>query len=299
MIDSEINAFIGSLQFERSMAVNTCEAYARDLRRFDEFLSERETPLTVNEVKINDISEFLEKERVEGLKPSTRLRRVAAIRMFFRYLKERRIIRVDPTELLDSLKKGLVLPRVLSEEEVFRMLDEVKGEDARDLRDRAILEIMYGCGLRVSEVIGLRMDSIVGGGELLRVFGKGSKERVLPIGVAAGKALERYLKGARGMFVRGDGPQTHIFLTRLGKAWTRQGIFKLIRERAAAVGIAAEKISPHVLRHCYASHMLEHGADIRAIQELLGHADISTTQIYTHVDTARFSEIHKRFHPRA
>lgn len=179
------------------------------------------------------------------------------------------------------------------------MLDEVKDEDPTSLRDRAILEVMYGCGLRVSELCELKREDIVAEGELLRILGKGSKERIVPIGGAAGRALTAYLEGSRESFARGDLSESHIFLTRLGRPFTRQGIFKIVRARAAAVGIAADRISPHVLRHCFASHMLSHGADIRAIQELLGHADIGTTQVYTHVDTARFGDIHRKFHPRA
>ena len=177
------------------------------------------------------------------------------------------------------------------------MLDEVKGEDPVSLRDRAMLEVMYGCGLRVSELCELKREDIVADGELLRILGKGSKERIVPIGGAAGRALAAYLGGARESFARGDLAGRHVFLTRLGKPFTRQGVFKIVRARAAAVGIAPDRISPHVLRHCFASHMLSHGADIRAIQELLGHADIGTTQVYTHVDAARFEEIH-RLHPR-
>ncbi len=179
------------------------------------------------------------------------------------------------------------------------MLDEVKGDDPISLRDRAILEVMYGCGLRVSELCELKREDIVADGELLRILGKGSKERIVPIGTAAGRALTAYLEGSRESFSKGNLAESHIFLTRLGRPFTRQGIFKIVRTRAAAVGIAADRISPHVLRHCFASHMLSHGADIRAIQELLGHADIGTTQIYTHVDTARFSDIHRQYHPRA
>ena len=179
------------------------------------------------------------------------------------------------------------------------MLDAVSGKDPRELRDRAMLEVMYGCGLRVSELCALSTDDIIADGELLRVLGKGSKERVVPIGKAAGRALTDYFASARDVFTKGDPSVTTVFVTRLRKPFTRQAVFKMIKERATAVGIDPKRISPHVLRHCFASHMLQHGADIRAIQELLGHADIGTTQIYTHVDTHRFGELHRRFHPRA
>lgn len=295
-LDDEIEMFDFALRFERRMSANTCEAYGRDLRFFGEWLKRRGRTAAAA-VTRDDIALFLREEREAGLKGSTRARRTAAIRMWLRYLKERRMIPQNPSDLMDPPKKALALPRVLTEEEVASMLDNVSGVEPRELRDRAILETLYGCGLRVSELCDLKMDDIVADGELLRVLGKGSKERIVPIGIAAGRALESYFASARGAFVKGNLAETHVFVTRLGRPFTRQGVFKVIRERAAAVGIAADRISPHVLRHCFASHMLSRGADIRVIQELLGHADIGTTQIYTHVDAARFAEIHK-LHPR-
>lgn len=296
MLADETEAFILALELERGMARNTCEAYASDLKFFTDWLKSRGRS-SAGEITREDIAEFLRVERDAGMKGSTRARRTAAIRMWLRYLKERHMIRTNPSELMDPPKKELVLPRVLTEAEVFAMLDEIKDNDARSLRDRAILETMYGCGLRVSELCGLRMDDFLAEGELLRIMGKGSKERVVPIGGAAGRALTAYFESARPCFAKGNLAETHVFLTRLGRPFTRQGVFKLIRERAAAVGISADCISPHVLRHCFASHMLAHGADIRVIQELLGHADIGTTQVYTHVDASHFAEIHK-LHPR-
>lgn len=297
-LESEIEGFLVSLVLEYGLSENTCKSYGADLRQFAAHLKNRGKS-AAQEVIDEDIIGFLSFERDRGTKGSTRSRRFAAIRVFFRYLHERHKITKDPTELMELPKKSVSLPRIVSEEEVARMLDEVKGEDPRDLRDRAILEMLYGCGLRVSELCALKQEDVVADGELLRILGKGSKERLVPIGHAVGGALVRYYEGAREFFTRGNLAETHIFLTRLGRPFTRQGIFKIIRERATAVGIAAERISPHVLRHCFASHMLQHGADIRAIQELLGHADIGTTQIYTHIDTARYGEIHRRFHPRA
>jgi integrase/recombinase XerD len=297
LLDSERDAFLGHLRYERSMAENTCVAYARDLRFFAEFLKRRGRS-GAEEITRDDISEYLMAERKDGRKSTTRARRNVAIRMFLGFLKERRYIRSNPAELLDPPKKAKALPRVLSEEETFQMLDKVDGTDPRSLRDRAILEVMYGCGLRVSELCALKLEDIVADGEVLRVLGKGSKERVVPIGKAAGRAVTAYLASARDVFTKGDPSVREVFVTRLKKPFTRQAVFKLIRERALAVGIAPERISPHVLRHCFASHMLQHGADIRAIQELLGHADIGTTQVYTHVDAARFGDLHRRFHPR-
>lgn len=297
-LEAEIAEFIGALEFERALAANTCEGYSRDLALFEEFLRKRDKTAAA-QVTRDDISAFLRSERAAGMASATRARRSAAIRMFLRYMKETRRIASDPSELMDPPRREQALPRVLSEEETARMIDAVAGETPRELRDRAILEILYGCGLRVSELCDLEMDDIAGDGELLRVAGKGAKERVVPLGGAAARALNAYFAGARGAFTKGDPSIPQVFVTRLARPFTRQGVFKLIRERAAAAGIPAERISPHVLRHSYASHMLAHGADIRAIQEMLGHANIATTQIYTHVDAARFSEIHRLYHPRS
>ena len=298
MLAGEIDGFVASLMLERSLSANTCSAYASDLGFFRGYL-EAHGVTSVAAIAREHIVGFLRAERETGLRDSTRARRTAAIRMWLRYLKERKLIPHNPSDLMDTPKKALVLPRVLSEEEVARMLDAVAGAEPRELRDRAMLEVMYGCGLRVSEVCSLGTDDVVAEGELLRVFGKGSKERLVPIGHAAGRALVAYLEGGRAAFAKDGAEIPQVFVTRLGKPFTRQGVFKIIKQRAAAVGIASDRISPHVLRHCFASHMLAHGADIRAIQEMLGHADIGTTQVYTHIDTAKFGEIHRKYHPRA
>lgn len=297
MIGSDIDDFVASLRFERGLSENTCQAYASDLRSFHEFLVGRK----IDDVSLVDrgiVVDFLQ-EAAAGFNRATVARRLASLRSWLKYLHSRRRISEDPTALMKQARKSLVLPKTLSEREVSDMIGGIAGDDPRSVRDRAILEVLYGCGLRVSELCSLSLDSIVGDGELFRIFGKGSKERLVPIGAAAGKAVMDYLERARGYYANGDIANDRLFLTRLGKMFTRQGIFKIIRQRAAAAGIPQEKISPHVMRHCFASHMLGRGADIRAIQELLGHSSVSTTQIYTHVDAARFGEIHRRFHPRA
>lgn len=297
-LSEAIERFIASLRYEREMAENTCLAYQNDLSFFRQW-AESTAAKSYDTLKREDIVAYLKTVRDAGASSATLARRLVAVRQFYRFLKERHFIATDPTELLDGQKKGRTLPRILTEEEVFRLLDSISGEAPRDLRDRALLETLYGCGLRVSEACDLKREDIVADGELVRVFGKGSKERLVPLGHAAGAAIGRYLEKARGRFLSANSRCENLFVTRLGKAFTRQGIFKILRQRAAAVGIAAEAISPHVLRHCFASHMLQRGADIRAIQELLGHADIGTTQIYTHINEGSFREIHHRFHPRA
>jgi integrase/recombinase XerD len=298
LFDSEIEGFIDALILERGLSKNTCDAYARDLRLFANWLKSKDKS-AASQITLSDITEFLASERRAGMLSTTRARRTAAIRMWLKHLKERRIVSNNPSELMESPKKGRSLPKVLSEEEIIAMIEAVNGDDPRSIRDRAILECLYSCGFRVTELCDFAISDIVADGELIRIFGKGSKERLVPIGGVAGRALLRYLNESRATFARDNLAETHVFLTRLGKQFTRQGIFKIIRERAAFVGIAAERVSPHVLRHCFASHMLSRGADIRAIQELLGHADVGTTQIYTHVDAAKFADIHQQHHPRA
>jgi len=296
LFDSEIESFILALLLERCLSENTGNGYRQDLSAFAAYLKSRgiETPVLVTRQHIVD---YLAEERSRGIKSSTRARRTVAIRTFFRYLHANHRIPNDPAEMLESQRLAKTLPRVLSEAEVTELLEQINGEDPRSLRDRAMLEVMYGSGLRVSELCQLKLEDFIAEGELIRILGKGSKERIVPVGTAAGRALIQYLDQARGAFANGNQTDSTVFLSRLGRPFTRQGVFKIIRERAAAVGIAANRISPHVLRHCFASHLLAHGADIRAIQELLGHADIGTTQIYTHVDSARFEQIHK-LHPR-
>ena len=288
--------FLLAVRFERGQAENTCLAYGRDLRAFGRFLEARGTD---DPAKIGreDIVAFLGRERADGRSSATRRRRAAAIRMWLRYLVSVRRLAHDPSELLEAQRRERTLPRTLSEAEVFAMIDAVDGADPRSLRDRALLEVLYGCGLRVSELCTLTLEDFVAEGELVRIFGKGSKERLVPVGAAAGRALDAYLERGRAMLLRGNLAENRVFLTRLGGPFTRQGVFKVLRERAAAVGIDGARISPHVLRHCFATHMLAHGADIRVIQELLGHADIGTTQIYTHLDRSRFQKIHE-LHPR-
>lgn len=295
MLGADVKSFLSAVALEKGQSANTVAAYGNDLRAFARFLAARGKAES-SAVTRDDVVAFLDDERKRGFAEATRLRRTAAIRELFRHLRERRLVPGDPTELLDSPRRALVLPRVLSEEEVFAMLDAVKGTDPRERRDRAMLEMLYGSGLRVSELCGLKLADVVADGELVRVVGKGAKERVVPIGGTAGRTLAAYCDGARAAFARDPG-ETHVFLTRLGRPFTRQGVFKVIRQRAAAVGIPADRVSPHVLRHCFASHLLAHGADVRAIQEMLGHADIGTTQVYTHVDARRFAEVH-RLHPR-
>ncbi len=298
MFADEIDSFEQALRFEREMAENTVLAYGRDLRDFASFMKAHGIA-EARAANAESIMSYLSGEHSKGLSPATRARRLVSVKEFFRHLAERRMIPSDPSAAISPPRKAKLLPRILSEEEVASMIDAIEGDAPREVRDRALLETMYGCGLRVSETCALSLDDFDQDGELLRIVGKGSKERLVPLGTKAAAALSEYCDRARPAFSRGDPGERTVFLTRLGRPFTRQGVFKTIKERAEAAGIRRDVVSPHVLRHCFASHLLQRGADIRAIQEMLGHADISTTQIYTHVDSARFSSIHRKFHPRA
>ena len=292
------DSFAASLALERGLAEKTQEAYLRDVRALQRFLA-RCGRASIGAVTRADILAYLEHMHQAAKRASSRARAFTAIKELFAHLKEMRLIRVDPMEGLEAPKKDVTLPKILPEETTRRLVESVSGTEPRDLRDRAMLELLYGCGLRVSELCDLTLESFPEGAELVRCTGKGSKDRIVPVGHAAGEALTRYLASARASFDRGNAAERHIFLTRLGRKFTRMGVFKILKQRAAAAGLDASVVSPHVLRHCFASHLLAHGADIRAIQEMLGHASIATTQVYTHVDQSRLGEVHRKYHPRA
>lgn len=296
--DEAIDSFAASLALERGLSEKTQEAYLRDVRAFVHHMLSRGRQ-SAGEIVRPDITAYLEVMLREEKRPSSRARAFVSIKEFFAHLREMRFIAVDPTEGLESPKKNIALPKTLSEDIMSRLLESISGTEARDLRDRAMLELLYGCGLRVSELCDLTVESIAEGADFIRCTGKGSKDRVIPLGHAGGEAVSRYLASARDSFTHGNVSERHLFVSRLGRRFTRMGVFKMLRQRAVAAGIDASKVSPHVLRHCFASHLLAHGADIRAIQEMLGHASISTTQVYTHVDETRLGEIHHKYHPRA
>ena len=291
-------AFAADLALARGLSPKTVEAYGRDVRAFLEFLAAR-GKTTPDALVRADVADHVGALRAKGRKASTRARAFVAVREFLAFLASTHATASDLSEGLEAPKKNLVLPRVLDEETTLKILQSADGVAPRDLRDRAMLEFLYGCGLRVSELCGLELQDVIADAGVVRCRGKGSKERIVPIGLPAAKALARYLESARESFARGNAAERRIFLTRLGRPFTRMGVFKMLRERAAAAGVDAKAVSPHVLRHCFATDLLAHGADIRAIQEMLGHTATATTQIYTHVDRARLDAVHRTYHPRA
>lgn len=293
--------FLAYLEFERGLARNTLSAYRSDLLQYGAFLAEHDLDPTA--VSGADVGDFLAAlARGDGgerppASTATLNRKTACLRSFYRHLRRGELIDADPTASLKPPQKGRTLPKVLGYGEVKRLLEGVSGGAPADLRDRAILEVMYGCGLRASETIGLELGSIDLEHGFLRAYGKGSKERIVPLGTEAGRAIRRYLRSGRpAIAARSD--QRALFLNQRGGALSRQGLYKIIQGRARDAGLA-ERMSPHTLRHSFATHLLSGGCDLRSVQEMLGHADVATTQIYTHLSADQVKEVYFEAHPRA
>lgn len=289
------DAFLLHLRTERGLSPNTVEAYGFDLRRFCAFLvRERIGPERFGRP---DLLRFLSALREEGLSARSVARQVSTLRSFFRYLVRERVIAASPVETVRGPKIGRPLPTYLTPSEVERLLSAPDTRTPEGWRDKAMLGLMYASGLRASEVVALRREQVDPHAGFLRITGKGGKERVVPVAPAALATLAEYLVHARPSFLRGKGATGSLFLSRRGRAITRQTLWNRIRKWAREAGIRG-KLSPHSLRHSFAGHLLAGGADLRAVQAMLGHADISTTQIYTHVTAERLREIHRKHHPR-
>ena len=291
--------FLAYLEFERGLSRNTLSAYRTDLLQYGTFLAARGSgPLVATSA---DVSDFLsDLARGNGKPPcgaATLNRKTACLRSFYRHLRRGELIEADPTANIKPPRKGRTLPKVLGYSEVKGLLESVSGSEPADLRDRALLEVMYGCGLRASETIGLEAGSIDLRRGFLRAHGKGSKERIVPLGRQAASAVRRYMRSGRGELASGSDERA-LFLNQRGGALTRQGLYKVIQGRARAVGLG-ERMSPHTLRHSFATHLLSGGCDLRSVQEMLGHADVATTQIYTHLSAERIKEVYFEAHPRA
>ena len=290
--------FCGYLTMERGLSKNSIAAYKCDLQDFIAFLG-REGKKDFKEVTRDDIIDFLGEHKENGMEPTSLARRLVAIKVFFRYLYQEKFIPEEITSVMDSPKLWRILPEFMSSREVEALMNvyAVNAKDFLAIRNRAILEVMYACGLRVSEVASLKVSSIHFDDAVIRVLGKGSKERIVPIGHLAIQALKRYLTKSRPYLLRSPDEST-LFISNRGRVLDRERIWAIIKEAARLAGIN-KNIHPHTLRHSFASHLLENGADLRVIQEMLGHADIATTQIYTHVDQRQLLAVHRKFHPRA
>ncbi len=290
MADPDVESFLALLAARR--APRTVEAYRRDLATLTEWLGR--APATAS---TEDLERYLAAGREAGLSAATLARRTAAVRMFFRHLQlmDRSVENVAAA--LDPPRRTRRLPRTLSPAEAERLIEAANGIGPRDLRDRALVELLYGAGLRVSEAVGLERGAVDLDNRVVRAFGKGSKERIVPIGRQATEALRRYL--ARGRPLLDTRHRPEIFLNAQGGPLTRAGAFLILRRLAAKAGLEPERIHPHLLRHSFATHMLEGGADLRSLQELLGHADLGTTELYTHVSDKRRKEAYFAAHPHA
>ena len=293
--DALIDQFLNYLLVEKGLAQKTLEAYSRDIIRYRNFLaenkssgfSEEDTPLILKHLILL---------RKDGLKARSRARHLVAIRGLYRFLVQENILRNDPSRLIDLPKSGLKLPHVLSREEIELLLKAPDTGKPTGVRDAAMLELIYAAGLRVSELINLKLQDINLEAGFVRIFGKGSRERIVPIGVHAREKVGAYIKTVRSRRLK-QTTSPYLFIARAAKPMTRQGFWKLLRRYAMQAGLK-KKITPHSLRHSFASHLLEGGADLRAVQVMLGHVDISTTQIYTHVTRDRLKKLHQKFHPR-
>lgn len=292
-----LEKFLAYLALERALSRNTISAYNSDLENFIAWLENNDIGSFEN-IRRTYIHDYLAELKDFGLETATLARRLVAIKMFFRFMFQEKIISKDITNVMDSPKLWQLLPDFLSSAEVDALMNAFprSGKDPLVFRNRTILEIMYACGLRVSETASLSLGSVKFDDETIRVRGKGNKERLVPVGKAALRVLDRYLTEIRPQLVKNPMEAT-LFLSRNGKKLDREWIWKIVKEAAVLAGIN-KNIHPHTLRHSFASHLLENGADLRVIQEMLGHVDISTTQIYTHVNQKQLLDIHHKFHPR-
>lgn len=293
----DLEEYMRYLRIERGLSENTIESYSRDLRQYTDYLKQQEMT-DWSKIDRYTILSFLQLLR-EGKKSSaTIIRMVSTLRRFHQYLKQEQLSSIDPMLHIDTPKKAQHLPKVLSMSEVEKLIETPNVDEVLGLRDRAILEVMYATGLRVTELIQLKMDDLHLSIGLIQTLGKGDKERIIPIGDAAIKWIENYLHHSRNKLEKPDKRSPYLFLNHHGRKLTRQGIWKNLKALVKKAGIEKE-VTPHTLRHSFATHLLENGADLRVVQELLGHSDISTTQIYTHITKQRMAKVYKAYHPRA
>jgi integrase/recombinase XerD len=283
---------------ERGLADNSVDSYALDLRRYIQFLQERLGIEHAGSVTLASITTFLGGLQGCGLSPASLARTISAIRHFHKYLKAEGLSDENPADHLETPSLSRHLPAVLSTADVNSILELPDTSDRLGLRDRSLLETLYATGARVSELLNLRLANVFLDEGYVRIFGKGSKERIVPIGSAAIAWMRRYLAEARPLLSSRSTPTEVIYLNHRGGPLTRMSVLNIVRKYAAAAGVGSD-VHPHTFRHSFATHLLEGGADLRAVQEMLGHADISTTQIYTHIDREYLKEVHRTFHPRA
>ncbi|NQU95549.1 MAG: site-specific tyrosine recombinase XerD [Candidatus Omnitrophica bacterium] len=290
-----IDQFLDYLSIERGLSKNTIVSYKQDLTKFAGYLKSRSIT-KIQSVTKHNVSKYIYFLKDKGLSSSSISRNLVTIKVFFKFLIAERLVTEDAAGVLESPRLTQYLPEVLGMQEVVKMLNTPDGRDLLGQRDKAVLELMYATGMRVSEMVELMHENLNMDVGFIKCTGKGGKERIVPVGRVAKIALSRYMEKSRPKLL-GKKEDRHLFISRLGKKISRQSFWKMVRKYAVAAGIK-RKITPHTLRHSFATHLLEKGADLRSVQEMLGHADISTTQLYTHINKSRLKGIHKKFHPR-
>ncbi|MBU4346147.1 MAG: site-specific tyrosine recombinase XerD [Candidatus Omnitrophica bacterium] len=290
-----VDTFLNYLSVERGLAGNTIVAYGRDLSTYIGFLIGRNKD-ALSKTTRNDITNFMLYQKDKGLSTNSISRQLAAVKVFYRFLVRERLLKDNPSSLIDSPKLWKKIPDTLSLNEVKALLNQPNIRDTQGIRDKAILEAFYATGMRVSEAVNLKLDNVNLNIGFLRCIGKGNKERVIPVGKKAIGSIRRYLEISRPQLLKKKESE-FLFLNRFGKRISRQSLWKIIKRYARQARIK-KPIKPHTLRHSFATHLLEGGADLRSVQEMLGHANISTTQIYTHINKDRLKTIHRTFHPR-
>jgi len=290
-----VENFLNYLSVERGLSRNTIISYREDLNTYLRFLESAHID-TLSKTDKNNVIDFMLYQKDRGLSANSTARRLAAIKVFYRFLVKERILKVDPTSLIDSPKLWKKIPQTLSLNEVEVLINQPNLRNKQGIRDRAILEVLYATGMRVSEAVNLKKDNVNLDIGFLRCIGKGNKERVIPLGKKAIVSLKRYLQSSRPQLLK-KRESDLLFLNRFGEKISRQSLWKMIRRYAQEARIK-KPIRPHILRHSFATHLLERGADLRSVQEMLGHSNIATTQIYTHINKDRLKTIHKMFHPR-
>ncbi|MGX7029949.1 site-specific tyrosine recombinase XerD [Vagococcus zengguangii] len=296
-MNESVEEYIHHLKVERGLSKNSIESYTRDLRQYLAFL-EKEGLTEWQVVDRYHVLAFLKQLSDEGKSAATSIRMVSTLRKFHQFLRLERITDQDPMQYVDTPKKGSTLPKTLSLSEVEKIIDAPDTNTILGIRDRAIFEVMYATGLRVTELITLKLDNLHLSLGLIQTIGKGDKERIIPLGDHAIKWINTYLDEARPFLADVQKPTNILFLNHRGGGFSRQGIWKNLKQYVVQTGIKSE-VTPHTLRHSFATHLLENGADLRVVQELLGHSDISTTQIYTHITKKRMAEVYKQYFPRA
>jgi integrase/recombinase XerD len=290
-----IDIFLNYLSVERGLSRNTISSYRKDLQFYTDFLKQKNIG-ALSKITKNDITNFMLNQKDKGVSVNSVARRLAAIRMFHRFLVRERILKTDPSNLIETPKLWKKIPDTLSLNEINALISQPNIRDKQGIRDKAILETLYATGMRVSEAVNLKVDDVNLDVGFLRCVGKGNKERIIPIGNLATGSIKRYLELSRTYLLKKK-ESPILFLNRSGNKLSRQSLWKLIKKYAKDARIK-KPIRPHILRHSFATHLLERGADLRSVQEMLGHTNISTTQIYTHIDKQRLKSVHKMFHPR-